>query len=134
MEVPAMTADARTDIPAPTIFPSVGYRDQNAAIEFLTRAFGFEEHVIYRNADGSVAHAELRYGPSIMFVSTADPGRGHLYVAVDDADAHCERARAAGATIDKEPYDTDYGSRDYRARDPEGNAWSFGTYRPGADD
>jgi uncharacterized glyoxalase superfamily protein PhnB len=129
-----MTADAVIHVLAPTIFPSIGYRDQNAAIDFLTRAFGFEEHVFYRNPDGSIAHAELRYGPSIMFVSTADPGRGHLYVAVEDADAHCERARNAGATIDKEPYDTDYGSRDYRARDPEGNAWLFGTYRPGAGD
>ena len=128
-----MTADPSSDVPAPTIFPSVGYRDQNAAIDFLTRAFGFEEHVIYRNEDGAIAHAELRYGPSIMFVSTADPGRGQLYVAVGDADAHCARARDAGATIDKEPYDTDYGSRDYRARDPEGNAWVFGTYRPGAE-
>src|ERR1700744_175611 len=100
-----MTADPSSEAPAPTIFPSVGYRDQNAAIEFLQQAFGFEEHVIYRNADGSIAHAELRYGPSIMFVSTTDPGRGHLYVAVDDADAHCERARGAGATIDTEPYD-----------------------------
>ena len=127
-----MTADPLTDVSAPTIFPSVGYRDQNAAIEFLKQAFGFEEHVIYRNDDGSIAHAELRYGPSIMFVGTTDPGRGYLYVAVEDADAHCERARGAGATIDKEPYDTDYGSRDYRARDPEGNAWLFGTYRPGA--
>jgi uncharacterized glyoxalase superfamily protein PhnB len=128
-----MTTDPLTNLSAPTIFPSVGYRDQNAAIDFLKTAFGFEEQVIYRNADGSIAHAELRYGPSIMFVSTADPGRGGLYVAVDDADAHCERARGAGATIDKEPYDTDYGSRDYRARDPEGNAWLFGTYRPGAE-
>jgi uncharacterized glyoxalase superfamily protein PhnB len=125
--------DPLPDVSAPTIFPSVGYRDQNAAIEFLKQAFGFEERVIYRTDDGSIAHAELRYGPSIMFVGTTDPGRGHLYVAVDDADAHCAQARAAGATIDKEPYDTDYGSRDYRARDPEGNAWLFGTYRPGAE-
>lgn len=128
-----MNAHAPTHGPAPTIFPSVGYHDQDAAIEFLKRAFGFEEHVVYRAEDGSIAHAELRFGPSIMFVSTTDPGGGHLYVAIDDADAHCERARAAGATIDKEPYDTDYGSRDYRARDPEGNAWLFGTYRPGAE-
>jgi len=127
-----MTAAAPAHTTAPRIFPSVGYEDQDAAIEFLKRAFGFEEHVIYRNEDGTIAHAELRYGPSIMFVSRPDPGRGNLYVAIDDADAHCERARAAGATIDREPNDTDYGSRDYRALDPEGNVWLFGTYRPGA--
>jgi uncharacterized glyoxalase superfamily protein PhnB len=56
-----------------------------------------------------------------------------IYIAVDDLDAHCERARAAGAEIVREPYDTDYGSRDYSARDLEGNVWSFGTYRPTAE-
>ena len=127
-----MTADAPTTT-APRIFPTVHYGDVDAGVSFLKRAFGFEEHVIYRDDDGRPVHTELRYGPSIMFVSTTDPGRGHLYVAVDDADAHCERARGAGATIDKEPYDTDYGSREYSARDPEGNTWVFGTYRPGSD-
>ena len=47
--------------------------------------------------------------------------------------APAARARAAGARIVREPADTDYGSRDYAARDPEGNLWSFGTYRPGLD-
>jgi uncharacterized glyoxalase superfamily protein PhnB len=60
-------------------------------------------------------------------------GQGWLYVAVDDPDAHCERARAAGAEIVRDLGDTDYGSRDYAARDPEGNLWSFGTYRPAAE-
>jgi uncharacterized glyoxalase superfamily protein PhnB len=54
-------------------------------------------------------------------------------VVVADLDAHCARARRAGARIVREPVDTDYGSRDYAARDPEGNLWSFGTYRPGVD-
>ena len=60
-------------------------------------------------------------------------GTGSLYVAVDDADAHCERARRAGARITAEPFDTDYGSRDYAAIDPAGNRWQFGTYRPAVD-
>ena len=59
--------------------------------------------------------------------------RGWVYVVVDDPDAHCERARAAGAAITTEVYDTDYGSREYAARDLEGNVWSFGTYRPAAE-
>lgn len=58
------------------------------------------------------------------------PGLGWIYVAVEDPDGHCRRARAAGAEILAEPYDTDYGSRDYTARDPEGNQWHFGTHRP----
>ena len=51
-------------------------------------------------------------------------------MAVDDLDAHHDRARAAGAEIIRGPFDTDYGSRDYAARDLAGNVWSFGTYRP----
>jgi uncharacterized glyoxalase superfamily protein PhnB len=48
----------------------------------------------------------------------------------EDPDAHCRRARAAGAEVMTELHNTDYGSRDYAARDLEGNVWSFGTYRP----
>jgi uncharacterized glyoxalase superfamily protein PhnB len=59
-----------------------------------------------------------------------DRGDHGIYVAVEDADAHYEQAKAAGAEIVREIGDTDYGSREYTARDPEGNVWSFGTYRP----
>lgn len=54
------------------------------------------------------------------------------YVIVQDVDGHCARARAAGAEIIMEPEDQDYGGRNYGARDPEGNAWSFGSYDPWA--
>jgi len=113
------------------------YRDGSAAIEFLKSAFGFEEEVVYRTDDGTIAHAELSYGPSILMLGSdrddADvrrAGQGWLYVAVEDPDAHCACARAAGAEIMTELHDTDYGSRDYAARDLEGNVWTFGTYRP----
>jgi uncharacterized glyoxalase superfamily protein PhnB len=57
-----------------------------------------------------------------------------IYVVVTDPDRHYERARAAGAEIVRELTDQPYGSREYSARDPEGNQWSFGTYDPyGAD-
>jgi uncharacterized glyoxalase superfamily protein PhnB len=59
------------------------------------------------------------------------PGSGAVYVVVDDPDAHHDRAVAAGAEVVRPLADLDYGSRDYAARDPEGNLWSFGTYRPG---
>ena len=49
---------------------------------------------------------------------------------MDDPDAHHDRAKAAGAEIFRELSDQDYGSRDYAARDPDGNEWYFGTYRP----
>ena len=53
-----------------------------------------------------------------------------IYVAITGVDAHHHRAKEAGAEIVIELHDTDYGSRDYTARDPEGNVWSFGTYLP----
>jgi uncharacterized glyoxalase superfamily protein PhnB len=123
---------------APTIYPSMRYRDAKAAIEFLKNAFGFAERVVYADDDGVIHHAELSYGPSILMLGSDrdDPlygnraGLGWVYVAVEDADAHCERARKAGAEIVADLHDTDYGSRDYSARDPEGNLWNFGTYRP----
>ena len=57
------------------------------------------------------------------------PGTFGAYVVTDDVDAVYQRAKAAGAEIIAEPHDTDYGSHDFAARDPEGNRWSFGTYR-----
>ena len=50
-------------------------------------------------------------------------------MVTDDVDAVYQRAKAAGAEIIAEPHDTDYGSHDFAAADPEGNRWSFGTYR-----
>jgi uncharacterized glyoxalase superfamily protein PhnB len=123
------------------ISPILRYRDAHAAIEFLERAFGFERMEVHEDDSGAVVHAELRYGDDlVMLGSSARPGgdrygdrtgNGWSYVVVEDADSHHERARAAGAEIAGELADQDYGSRDYTARDPEGNIWSFGTYRPG---
>jgi uncharacterized glyoxalase superfamily protein PhnB len=135
---------------APNIYPCLGYRDAKAAIRWLCDAFGFEERMVYPGEDREVAHAELALGPGLVMlgsasvdmpaVDTAQQSAGGeldfsripfaLYVAVEDVDAHCERARDAGADILREPADTDYGSREYAARDLEGNVWSFGTYRP----
>ena len=129
-----MTADAPTTT-APRIFPTVHYPDVEVGVAFLKEAFGFEEHVIYRDDAGKPVHTELRYGPSILFVGAdqSRAGTSTLYVAIDDADAHCARAHAAGAEITVQPRDLDYGSRDYTALDLAGNRWQFGTYRPGAE-
>jgi uncharacterized glyoxalase superfamily protein PhnB len=123
---------------APSLYPAMRYRDAPAAIEFLKEAFGFREREVIANEDGTIAHAELIYGSSILMLGSDrdDPmygrraGQGWLYVAVDDPDAHYRRAHEGGAEIITELHDTDYGSRDYSARDLEGNFWSFGTYRP----
>jgi uncharacterized glyoxalase superfamily protein PhnB len=123
-----------------SIYATTRYRDAMAAIDFLERAFGFERGDVHQGDDGTVYHAELRFaGEWIMLGSTSDGSDGRLaietgpastYTVVDDPDAHYERAIAAGAEVLRDLTDEDYGSRGYTARDPEGNVWSFGTYRP----
>jgi uncharacterized glyoxalase superfamily protein PhnB len=118
----------------PTVFPSLVYDDPSTAISFLTTAFGAERHAVYGD-NGAVRHAELRFGNGLVMFSAARPdtqpaGKAAVYVVVDDPDAHCARATEAGAEIVREPFDTDYGSRNYSAKDPEGNVWHFGTYQP----
>ena len=93
------------------------------------------------HGDGDrVDHAQLSWplGGGIMLGSAnrggddkwaLKPGTFGCYVVVDETDKLHERAVAAGAEITREPYDTDYGSRDFAVRDPEGNMWQFGTYR-----
>lgn len=122
-----------------TFYPAVTYDDAPAAIDFLCEAFGFERQAVHEGeGDREIAHAELRFGDGLVMLGTtrddeyAPTGVTVVYVAVDDLDSHHERARAAGAEILRAPFDTDYGSRDYAARDPEGNVWAFGTYRPEA--
>jgi len=125
------------------IYAALRYRDAPAAIDFLTGAFDFAEKERIDNEDGTIAHAELAYGDGVVMLGSGDnagddapdvrAARFSLYLPVDDPDAHCERARAAGATITREPDDMDYGSREYGARDPEGYHWSFGTYRPSSE-
>ena len=114
----------------PNMFPFLRFDDPDAALAWLARAFGFKEHVVYRGDEGSVQHAEIELGPGIVMFGPGDPAYQGVYVAVEDADAHYERAKAAGAEIVREIEDTDYGSREYTARDLEGHVWSFGTYRP----
>lgn len=123
---------------SPNVYPFMRFSDANAALEWLTRAFGFQELAVYRNDEGAIVHAEIALGPGIVMFSPGDPDppgnpMSHgVYVAVDDPDAHYERAKAAGAEIVREIEDSDYGSREYTARDLEGHVWSFGSYRPEA--
>jgi uncharacterized glyoxalase superfamily protein PhnB len=129
----------------PDAIPTLHYADAHAALDWLERAFGFERHAVYEDG-GKVVHAELRIGSNGMVMlgsarenqyglktprETGAPTSG-IYVIIADTDAHCARAREAGAEILMEPTDQDYGSRDYSARDPEGYVWHFGTYRPAA--
>ena len=124
-------------------FPFLRYEDAPAAFEWLHRAFGFEKQMLVPGPKGTIAHAQLRYGGSVVMIGTAQDDFMNMkspkavgavtqgiYVQVDDVDAHHAQAKAAGAEIVMEPEDTEYGSREYAARDPEGHFWSFGTYGP----
>lgn len=132
----------QTEIEAPRIYPTMRCGDAEAMIGWLKDVIGFTERVVYRNG-GTVHHAELAYGSSLLMLGQCrDDEYGKLvgdiggrrtdalYVAVDDPDALCARVKAAGAKIEMELHETDYGSRDFACRDPEGNLWSFGTYWP----
>lgn len=119
---------------SPQIVPYFSYVDGRAAIAFLTTAFGFETVQAHDGPDGRLSHAELRYGSGVVMMGSVDaapavqsPG---VYVVVEDVDAHHRRAVAAGAAIVYPPESTEWGTKRYRARDPEGHEWSFGTYAP----
>ncbi|SFO85285.1 Uncharacterized conserved protein PhnB, glyoxalase superfamily [Amycolatopsis arida] len=127
----------------PGVWPALLYTDAEAARRFLVEVLGFTETMTVHGADGtSIAHGELRWpeGGGVMYgsASLCHPERraraqgGHgVYVVTKDPDAVHRRAAAAGARIEREPHETDHGSRDVEIADPEGNLWVFGTY-PGA--
>lgn len=125
--------------PPPQVWPTLRARDARALIRFLVDAFGFEETAVYGEGD-LVEHAELTWPPgggvmlgsvreSANGVNPTQPGTFGAYVVTDEPDALFARAKAAGAQILMELHETDYGSRDFAVLDPEGNRWSFGTYR-----
>ena len=127
---------------APTIWPCLSYRDAPGAIEFLTKAFGFEARGVYaRDDDPSIIeHAELRWplGGGVMFGTAGKddspwgrraPGNDAVYVVCDEPDVLFAQATAAGAEVVRGLADEDYGSRGFTVRVPEGKLWSFGTYR-----
>jgi uncharacterized glyoxalase superfamily protein PhnB len=122
----------------PQIIPHLPYDDLGAALVWLRRAFGFREVESARvlSPEGRVVHAEMQFGAGRIMLGS--PG-GHgalppkhigglsqlLSVYVNDLDAHCERARSAGARIVAAPVDKFYGDRVYEALDLEGHRWSF---------
>lgn len=122
----------------PQVMPYLLYEDSDAALEFLVSAFGFTEKMRLTGADGRIDHAEVEMGNGVIMFGTPETeyknpaklgGRTqNVYVYVDDVDAHCERARKAGARIVREPEDQFYGDRNYLAHDPEGHEWYFGTH------
>jgi uncharacterized glyoxalase superfamily protein PhnB len=111
-----------------SIIPYLLYEDAPAAIDFLTRAFGFRELNRTVTDDGRIMNCELAgpNGDEVWLGQVAEVSAPSLvWVYVDDVDAHCERARAAGATITLEPTDRSFGDRQYEAKDPQGHTWFF---------
>lgn len=115
------------------------YRDPKAALKFLEAAFGFELVMLIEDNDGNLAHSEMSFGDSLVMIGNEWTAQHKSPASIDgfntqsvhihlegDIDAHCERARAAGAEILMEPADQFYGDRTYRCRDPEGHFWTVG--------
>lgn len=131
---------------APRVYPTFRYRHAGDMIDWLVNVLGFKVQERFEE-NGDVHHAELSLGPSLIMLGTArQDGFGDLvgqpgetggkatYLAVDDADAAYETARRGGAEIVEEIVDRPYGGREFTCRDPEGNIWCVGTYRPGLKD
>jgi len=127
-----------SDTKRPSLAVRVYYRDPSAALEWLQDAFDFRTSMIVENEDGTPRHAEMRAGDGLLIVlreldelrspaSIGGVNTRSIHIQLDDGlDGHCERARAAGAVIGREPGDQFYGDRNYLAIDPEGHFWTFG--------
>ncbi|MBM7069940.1 VOC family protein [Actibacterium sp. 188UL27-1] len=116
----------------PHIVPSLSYKDGGGAVEFLTRVVGMEVVRVAKTDDGTVLHAELKHGNGVIMMATVDlpkesPG---IDLVVEDVAAHHATVASAGAAIVYPPEQTEWDTDRYRARDPEGREWSFGTYQP----
>lgn len=115
---------------------TMAFRDAEAMMTWLS-AIGFVEHATYREG-GIVVHAEWLWagGGGLMFGQLREdggvknPGTASAYLISDDPDAVFEKAVAAGATVEREMVDQDYGGRGGTVTDPEGNSWSIGNYQP----
>jgi MerR family transcriptional regulator, thiopeptide resistance regulator len=121
------------------VIPLLVYENIEAAHDFLVRAFGFAAGSLERDGEGKVVHGEVTAGDVVIWLHrvspehemasprTMDAQTGGLVVRVDDVDAHYAQARAAGALVDSEPADQEYGQREYGVRDLEGHRWWFAT-------
>jgi uncharacterized glyoxalase superfamily protein PhnB len=123
----------------PTLMSAICYQDPKAALAWLEQAFGFELFMLIEDAEGNLAHSEMRFGDAVVMIGNewsedhkspkSIGGKNTQTVHIQiltDVDAHCERARAAGAEILMEPATQFYGDRSYRCRDPEGHIWTVG--------
>jgi len=139
----ANTPAASQTVPS-DIYPSLTYDDARAAIDWLTRAFGFERRFVVAGEDNRVEHSELSFGNAVLMINSPKAefnsvsprsSRGLpqvLSLFVADPDTHFAQAMEAGAKLVRPLQDEEYGARGYMVADPEGHLWYFGSYRPGA--
>lgn len=125
----------------PVIHEAIPYliaRNAAAAIDFYNVAFGAVEEFRIAGADGVVAHAELRFGPTLVMIADEFPDHGilgplsvggagsRLHLHVENVDALADRAVAAGVTYISKPTNAPHGERQCRLRDPFGHEWLLG--------
>jgi len=110
-----------------TATPYLAVPDAHKQIEFMKQVFGAEEKLRMPNADGSVGHAELKIGDSVIMTGDAGELRPMLYLYVDNVDEVYKRALVAGATSLRKPEDQFYGDRSAQVKDPLGNIWFLAT-------
>jgi PhnB protein len=118
------------------VTPYLVAEDGPALLEFTKQAFGGEETFRTVGPAGGL-HGEVRIGDSMLMVGGGIPGREFkstpkthaLHIYVEDADAVCEKALAAGATLIDEPRDQEYGERSGSVKDPAGNIWYIATHK-----
>ena len=122
-----------------SLMSAICYQDPRAALRWLEQAFGFELFMVIEDGEGALVHSEMRFGNAVVMIGAewSDDHKSpksiggkntqtvHIQIATD-VDAHCARARAAGAEILMEPELQFYGDRSYRCRDPEGHIWTVG--------
>ena len=125
--------------PRPSVSSAVCYKDPKKALRWLEEAFGFEPSMVILGPNDELMHSEMRFGDGLVMVSSEwspmhrspasidgfNTHTVHVQIA-NDVDAHCERARKAGAKILQEPETQFYGDRTYRCTDPEGHIWTIG--------
>lgn len=116
-----------------TVTPYLIVQGAAGLVEFLTQAFGAQECDRTTRPDGTLAHASVRIGDSMVMLSEAcdswKPTPASIYLYVDDTDATYERAIQAGSTSLMQPEDHFYGDRSAGVRDPFGNSWWIGTHQ-----
>jgi uncharacterized glyoxalase superfamily protein PhnB len=122
-----------------TILAELHYADPERALDWLSRAFGFEPDLVVKNEDGKIVFARTGYGPVQVAILPEHPPRMRSPLATggiatqsvqvritDDIDAHFARARTAGAEALSEPQNFFFGDRAYLVADLEGHVWNFG--------